>query len=133
MGGAHNLVQPTSSLGTWGPSTVVLLVYPSTWLPHPRPDTNSLQPAEPFPIQTLPPTHTSLTQLPFHLFLHLPSSQRRGTQWSQEYSLHPPTLGHSGMTHTGAAPTPTPRHSPSPVPHTQGNSLTKIHWGFAIN
>ena len=127
--GGHPVAQPTSSLGTWGPSTAVFHVHPATWFPHPRPNTSSLQPVETFLIQTLPPKHTVFPPwLPFLLFLHPPDSKSRERDTMEAGLLTPSAhLGHSGMTHTGAA---APQHSPPPVPHTQGNRVTKLHWGF---
>lgn len=128
-GWGHHLARPTSSLGTWGPSSAALLVHPSTWFPHPRPNANSLQPVEPFLIQALPPKHTVFPPwLPFLLFLHPPDSKSRERDTMEARLLTPSAhFGRSGMTHTGAA---APQHSPLPVPHTQGNGVTKLHWGF---
>ena len=116
-GPAHHLT------GHVGSSTTAFLVHPSTWFPHPRPNANSLQPVEAFLIQTLPPKHTVFPPwLPFLLFLHPPDSESRERDTMEVGLLSPSAhLGHSGMTHTGAA---APQHSPPPVPHTQGNRVT---------
>ena len=128
-GWGHPLARPTSSLGTWGPSAAVFHVHPDIWFPHPRPNTSSLQPVETLLIQTLPPKHTVFPPwLPFLLFLHPTDSKSREPDTMEAGLLTPSAhLGHSGMTHTGAA---APQHSPPPVPHTQGNRVTKLHWGF---
>lgn len=109
--------------GHVGSGAAAFLVHPSTWFPHPRPNANSLQPVEPFPIQTLPPKHTVFPPwLPFLLFLHPPDSKSRERDTIEAGLLTPSArLGHSGMTHTGAA---APQHSPPPLPHTQGNRVT---------
>lgn len=78
-GGAGGTTWPAHLLtGHVGSGAAAFLVHPSTWFPHPRPNANSLQPVEPFLIQTLPPKHTVFPPwLLFLLFLHPPDSKSR--------------------------------------------------------
>lgn len=122
MGVGAQPALPVSWLATWSPRICLC-----TWLPHPGPNTDSLQPATTFSDSNRSPLHTP--GLPHSS--HFPSlgcssigpipraekvSQRRGS----DGSLHPPTWEPSRMTHTGESPNPrSPRLS---------HALRETHW-----